>query len=188
MTRTLGLLGSLLTLILASTLFAQEQAEPKEYVGEGVVVAFQKYNRYPVTPHMSGPWTHVEFWIVRIDKWSNEVQPLKEKKYLRVEYNIYERGLTDSEINATRLRFKLRDRRENEHTDCYGSKRQPSDYVRTTPGQQDSIPQFDSLPCLIADQAPIVISEEPAERNEELNLVTNFNNLVRHQNASFNPN
>lgn len=159
MTKTVGLLAVLLTLLLASTLFAQEQAEPKEYVGEGIVVAFQKYNRYPVTPQMGGPWTHVEFWIVRIDKWSNEVEPLKEKKYFRVEYEINERGLTDCEINASRLRIKLRELRENQHTDCYGTKREPSDYVRTTPGQQDSIPPFDSLPCLIADQPPIVIPE-----------------------------
>jgi len=77
----------------------------------------------------------------------------------RVQYDLYERGLTDCEINATNLRIKLRERRENEHTDCLGSKREPSDYVRTTPGQLDSIPPLDSLPSLIADQAPIVIPE-----------------------------
>ena len=110
----------LLTLALSSTLFAQEQAEPKEFVGEGVVVAFQKYNRYPVMPPVRGIATFVEVWIVRIDKWENEVGPLKDKRYFRVEYNIYERGLTDCEINATNLRIKLREPRENEHVDCYG--------------------------------------------------------------------
>ena len=165
MTRTLGrLLAMLLMLILASTLFAQEQAEPKDFVGEGVIVAFQKYNRYPVMPHARAPWTRVEYWIVRIDNWSNEVEALRDKKYFRVQYDLYERGLTDCEINAPKLRIKLRERRENEHTDCYGTKRQPSDYVRTTPGQQDSIPPFDSLPCLIADQPPIVIPEEAPGR------------------------
>jgi len=40
-TTTLGrLVGVLLILGLSSTLFAQEQSEPKEFVGEGVVVAF----------------------------------------------------------------------------------------------------------------------------------------------------
>ena len=159
MTRTLPLIAWLLTLVLASTLFAQEQTEPKEYVGEGIVVAFQKDNRYPVMGPVRGVAHFAEFWIVRIDKWANEVEPLKEKKYFRVEYEINERGLTDCEINASRLRIKLRELRENQHTDCYGSKREPSDYVRTTPGQQDSIPPFDSLPCLIADQPPIVIPE-----------------------------
>lgn len=162
---TLGrLVAVLLTLALSSVLFDQKEAEPKEFVGEGVVVAFQKHNRYPVMPHMGGPWTHVEFWIVRIDKWANEVEPLKEKKYFRVQYDLYERGLTDCEINAARLRIKLRELRENEHTDCMGSERAPSDYVRTTPGQQDTIPPIESLPCLIAHQPPIVIPEEPRGR------------------------
>jgi hypothetical protein len=108
---------------------------------------------------MRGPWRFVEFWIVRIDKWTNDVEPLKAKRYFRVQYDLYERGLTDCEINATKLRIKLRERRENEHTDCYGSRRELSDYVRTTPGQQESIPPFDALPCLIAHQPPIVIPE-----------------------------
>jgi len=161
MTTSLGRLvvAVLLTLALSSTLFSQEQSEPKEFVGEGVVVAFQKYNRYPVMPHMRGVWRFVEFWIVRIDKWTNDVEPLKQKQYLRVQYDLYERGLTDCEINATKLRIKLRERRENEHTDCYGSRRELSDYVRTTPGQKDSLPPLDSLPCLIADRPPIVIPE-----------------------------
>jgi hypothetical protein len=153
------LVASLLTLVLCSTLFAQEQSEPKEFMGEGIVVAFQKYNRYPIMPHMRAPWIRVEYWIVRIDKWANDVEPLKEKQYFRVQYDLYERGLTDCEINATKLRIKLRERRENEHTDCYGARRELSDYVRTTPGQQDSIPRLDSLPCLIAHQPPIVIPE-----------------------------
>jgi hypothetical protein len=149
----------LLTLTFSSTLFAQEQAAPKEFVGEGIVVAFQKYNRYPVMGPVRGIANFAAFWVVRIDKWTNEDEPLKEKKYFRLEYNIYERGLTDCEINALRLRFKLRELRENEHTDCMGTQREPSDYVRTTPGQLDDIPPLDSLPCLIADQPPIVIPE-----------------------------
>jgi hypothetical protein len=160
MTITLGKpIAVVLLLALSSTLLAQDQAEPKEFVGEGVVVAFQKYNRYPVTPRMGGVATFVEFWIVRIDKWTNEVEPLKNKIYFRVQYDLYERGLTDCEINASRLRIKLRERREDEHTDCLGSRRELSDYVRTTPGQQDSIPPLESLPCLIAHQPPKVISE-----------------------------
>ena len=153
------LVAVLLTLALSSTLFAQEPAEPKEFVGEGIVVAFQKYNRYRAMPQGGGPWTFVEYWIVRIDRWTNEVEPLKEKKYFRVQYDLYERGLTDCEINAPKLRIKLRERRENEHTDCLGIQQAPSDYVRTTPGEKDSIPRFDSLPCLIAHHPPVVIPE-----------------------------
>jgi hypothetical protein len=153
------LVAVLLPLALSPTLLSQQQDAPKGFVGEGVVVAFQKYNRYPVMGPVRGVANFVEFWIVRIDKWENEVEPLKQKKYFRVEYNIYEHGLTDYEINAPRLRFKLRELRENEHTDCMGTRRESSDYVRTTPGQQDSIPPLDSLPCLIADQPPVVVPE-----------------------------
>lgn len=160
MTTTLGrVVAALLPLAVSAALFSQQQDTPKEFVGEGVVVAFQKNNRYPVMGPVRGVANFVEFWIVRIDRWTNEVEPLKEKKYFRVEYNIYERGLTDCEINAPRLRFKLRDLRENEHTDCMGTQRGPSDYERTTPGQRDDIPRLDSLPCLIADHPPIVIPE-----------------------------
>jgi hypothetical protein len=160
MTTTFGkLVAVLLALAFSSTLFTQEPAEPKEYVGEGVVVAFHKHNRYPVKPHSGAPWNFVEFWIVRIDKWANEVEPLKQKKYFRVQYDLYERGMTDCEINATKLRIKLRERRENQRTDCYGSPRELSDYVRTTPGEKDSIPPFASLPCLIAHHPPVVIPE-----------------------------
>jgi len=153
------LVAALLTLALSSPLFAQEQSEPKEFVGEGVVVAFSKSNRYPVMGPVRGIATFSEFWIVRINKWEAAPEPLKNKIYFRVEYNIYERGLTDCEINGANLRFKLREPRENEHADCYGSRREPSDYVRTTPGQKDSLPPLDSLPCLIADSPPIVVPE-----------------------------
>src|SRR5215204_5458117 len=160
MTTTLRrLVAVLLTLALSSTVLAQEQSEPKEFVGEGIVVAFSKSNRYPVMGPVRGIARFVEYWIVRINKWDNAPEPLKDKTYFRVEYNIYERGLTDCEINGANLRLKLRERRENEHTDCYGSSRELSEYVRTTPGQKDSLPPLDSLPCLIADQAPTVIPE-----------------------------
>ena len=160
MTTTSGtLVAVLLTLVLSSTVFAQQQSEPKEFVGEGVVVAFLKSNRYPVMGPVRGIAHYVEYWIVRINKWEGAPEPLKDKMYFRVQYNIYERGLTDCDINAANLRFKLRERRENEHTDCYGSSRELSDYVRTTPGQKDSLPPLDSLPCLIVDLAPTLIPE-----------------------------
>jgi len=160
MPRNFGkIVTALLMLSLSSTVFAQEQSEPREFVAEGVVVAFLKSNRYPVMGPVRGIAHFAEFWIVRINKWEDAPEPLKNKVYFRVEYNIYERGLTDCEINGANLRFKLRERRENEHTDCYGSRRELSDYIRTTPGQKDPLPPLDSLPCLVADRAPIVIPE-----------------------------
>lgn len=90
------------------------------------------------------------------------------EKYILVEYNIYERGLNDKEINGDKLRFTFRERRENERTDCIGEvssgseevawrKAELSDYKRTTPGELDNIPPLQSLPCLIADEPPVVI-------------------------------
>jgi len=68
-TTTLGrLVGVLLILGLSSTLFAQEQSEPKEFVGEGVVVAFLKSNRYPVMGPVRGIAHFAEYWIVRVNK------------------------------------------------------------------------------------------------------------------------
>jgi hypothetical protein len=81
-------------------------------------------------------------------------------------YNLYERALTDCEINANRLRFTLRHRREDEHTDCLdfnpvrmSQRSQLSNYQLTTQGKADQIPPLLDLPCLIADHAPIVISD-----------------------------
>lgn len=162
MSKSLGTLVAVLVILggLSLTLFAQEQVEPKEFVGQGVVVAFSKSDRYPVMGPVRGIAHYVEYWIVRINKWEDAPKSLKNKMYFRVEYNIYERGLTDCEINGANLLFKLREQRENEQKDCYGSRGERSEYVRTTPGQKDLLPPLDSLPCLIADTPPIVIPEQ----------------------------
>lgn len=135
--------------------------------GEGVVVAFQKTSRHSVTPVRTGIGTFVEFWIVRIDKWAAGTN--KDQKYILVEYIIHERAVSDSEINSSRLRFKLRERRTDEHTDCGGSisvgdrryaKFRPAkltDYQRTKAGSADKIPPLESLRCFIADEPPVVI-------------------------------
>jgi hypothetical protein len=153
-------------LVLTCPVLSQDQAKPKEIIGEGVVVAFQKKMRYPVKPYTRGLATFAEFWIVRMDKWEDETR--RDQRYLLVEFNLYERGLTDCEINAKTLKFTLRERRENEHTDCTGSvftsndsyETRPaelSDYERTKPGKLDEVPPLKSLRCLIADKPPIVI-------------------------------
>jgi hypothetical protein len=155
-----------IVLVLTCPVLSQDQARPKEIVGEGVVVAFQKKMRYPVKPYTRGLATFAEFWIVRMDRWEDETP--RDQKYLLVEFNLYERGLTDCEINAKRLKFTLRERRGNEHTDCTGSvftgsdsyETRPaelSDYERTKPGKLDEVPPLKSLPCLIADKPPVVI-------------------------------
>ena len=166
MTRNLSKTGTaVVVLLLFGSLIAQESVRPDDIVAEGVIVAFQKGSRYPVRPFTSGTATFVEFWIVRVDKWTKGPEAFADKKYILVEYRLYERGLTDCEINAKKLRFTLRQQRDDKHTNCTVSVeanknstgRPPSDYEVTTPGKLDRIPSLSSLPCLIADSAPVVI-------------------------------
>ena len=153
-------------ILCLSSNFAQHPVRSKDVIAEGVIVAFQKDLRYRAMPDAGGPVTFVEFWIVRIDKWPYHVGKLSEQKYILVKYRLYERALTDCEINANRLRFTLRQERENEPTDCLGSVPaespeglQLSHYELTTPGKGQQIPPLLRLPCLIVEQGPVVISD-----------------------------
>lgn len=146
----------------------QVNKEKMDISGEGVVIAFQKKSRHSVTPAMGGIATPAEFWIVRIDKW--EEGRSKRQKYILVQFNLYERAVSDREINSNRISFRLRERRADEHTDCLGSvsvgdRRSAkyrnvrlSDYQRTKAGSADKIPPLKSLSCFIADEPPIVIA------------------------------
>ena len=85
------------------------------------------------------------------------------KKYILVTYRLYEHNLTDCDINAKKLRFTLRQLREDEHTACLGSApTNGSDgylfkYERTIPGTDAEIPRLSKLPCLIAEHARVVL-------------------------------
>lgn len=152
------------------TSFGQENMPEKKISGEGVIVAYQKTSRHSVTPAMGGIATPVEFWIVRIDRWTDETN--QNPKYILVQFNLYERAISDSEINSGKLRFTLRVRRTDEHTDCLGSisvgnrryaKFRPvrfSDYQRTKSGSADKIPLLKSLSCFIADEPPSVVAAQ----------------------------
>ncbi len=147
--------------------FGQENEKEMSRFGEGAVIAYQKKERHSATPALGGIATPVEFWIVRIDKWAEGKD--KGPKYILVRFNLYERAVSDNEINSSKLRFKLRELRSDEHLDCLGSisggnrhyaKGRParlSDYQRTKPGSTDKIPSLKSLPCFIADEPPVVI-------------------------------
>ncbi len=155
------------SLCLISPLLSQAQNEQRGLSGEGVVVAFVKNGRHPSNPASKGTATFVEHWIVRIDKWAEGAD--KKQKYILVEFNLYERAVSDREINSPKLRFSLRPRRADEHTDCLGSvfvggkvstesrTARLSDYQRTKPGRADKIPPLKSLPCFIADEPPVVV-------------------------------
>ena len=157
-------------LALFCPVFSQDQPKAKKIIGEGAIVAFQKGSRCPSCESSRGLGTFVEFWIVRVDQWIEGVA--RGEKYIRVEYNLYERGLSDKEINSSKLRFTFRERRETERADCIGEIRSGSeppfewrkadlpDYERTKPGRLDQIPSLQSLPCLIADDPPVVIVDK----------------------------
>lgn len=155
-------------LLSLSPVLGQAQIEKKQVSGEGVVVAFRKNGRHPSNPFSKGTATFVEHWIVRIDKWTEETS--KDQRYILVEFNLYERAVSDSEINSNKLRFSLRERRADEHTDCLGGVSVDSgraakpkqvrlaDYERTKPGGADKIPPLESLPCFIADEPPSIVA------------------------------
>jgi|SRR5215213_886772 len=153
---------SLVVILFLSSSFAQTPLVSKEIRAEGVIVAFQKNSRYRVMPYVEGIATPVELWIVRIDQWPYNAEKLSHQKYILVQYGLYERNLTDCDINAKKLSFTLRNLTENEHTDCLGSAPTNSSdgylskYVLTTPGKDAQIPPLSTLPCLIAVQAPVV--------------------------------
>ncbi len=149
----------LVVILFLSNTVAQIPVTSKDIRAEGVIVAFQGKSRHRVMPHIEGIATPVEFWIVRIDKWPYNAGRLAGERFARVTYRLYERNLTDCDINAKRLRFTLR---ENEYTHCSDSAGNSSEpelaqYELTTPGRDVQIPPLSKLPCLIADHAPVVL-------------------------------
>jgi hypothetical protein len=160
------------SLVVFCTLFTSNagslrQAEPGLIVGDGAIVGIRKGTRQIAKPEAKSIDTPVELWIVRIDSWANNIP--RHDKYILVQYILRQRGLSDDEINRSRLRFTLRDRREDEHTDCLGAilvtDKKPyttrpvelSDYERTAPGKYEAIPSFETLPCFIVEHPPVVI-------------------------------
>lgn len=155
------------SLLLLSPVLSQAQNEQRQLSGEGAVVAFMKNGRHPDNPSSKGTATFAEYWIVRIDKWAAGTN--KDQRYILVQFNLHERAVSDSEINSNKLRFSLRKRRADEHTDCLGGisvggrraaklrQARLSDYQRTKAGSADKIPPLDSLPCFIADEPPVVV-------------------------------
>ena len=164
MTRTFHAASFLLVvMLLLSNTSAQIPVTSKHISAEGVIVAFQKSSRHRVMPYIGGTATPVELLIVRIDQWPYNAETLSNQKYILVTYRLYERNLTDCDINAKKLRFILRQKREDEHNDCLGeppansSDGYLSKYERTIPGKDVEIPPLLKLPCLIAEHAPVVL-------------------------------
>jgi hypothetical protein len=150
-------------MFLLSNAFAQIPVTSKHISAQGIIVAFQKDSRHRVMPYTGGIATPVEFLIVRIDQWPDNAESLSNQKYILVTYRLYERNLTDCDINAKKLLLTFRQKREDEHTDCLGEPPKNSSdgyiskYERTIPGKDAEIPPLSKLPCLIAEHAPVVV-------------------------------
>lgn len=162
--RMVFLLGILVLMIQVS--FTQSVAE---FSAEGHVVAYKKSSRCPTCKGTDGSiGLAVENWIVRIDKWNDE--KVEGTRYILVEYQMYQRSLTETEINE-KLKFVLRERMEHEQNqDCVGEISvlvgddyflRPAefiDYQLTEAGDLETIPtDFKKLPCMIVVRLPVVI-------------------------------
>lgn len=159
--------GTLLLLLCFLTIseLTDAQSKTSEMLVEGTVVAFNKANRCPSCEGSKSIGTPIENWIIRVDKWKDD--NFDGNEYILVEYQIYTRSLSDSEMNK-KLEFTLRERKEHEQNqDCVGqitSKKgedyllrpvELSDYEITESGKLESIPaDFKKLPCFIVDRLP----------------------------------
>src|SRR5690606_38372336 len=154
---------------VALFLIASSAQSVEEISAEGQIVAFKKSSRCPTCRGSDGSiGLAVENWIVRIDKWKDE--NVEGKRYILIEYQMYGRSLTETEINEN-LRFVLRERLEHEQKhDCEGTiyfkvgedyfyrPAEFIDYQLTEAGDLESIPtDFKKLPCMVVQKLPVVI-------------------------------
>lgn len=165
-------LPTIVALVILLSLTGMAQSEPEQLIGEGIIVAFQKYDRHRKRPHQRGMGTFVEEWIVRIDRWENGT---KGPGYFLVTYEkVSQRALSDEEINRAKWRFAFREPIFHEAESCAGSVPVASkggtshqfrpatvkDFQRTKAGMSDLIPPLKELPCLIADEPPIQVKAQ----------------------------
>jgi hypothetical protein len=159
-------LATIVALVILSSLIGMAQSEPEQLIGEGTIVAFQKYDRHREKPYQRGMGTFVEEWIVRIDRWESGTKSLG---YFLVTYEkVSQRALSDEEMNRPKWRFAFREPIFHEAESCAGNAPVPSkdgtshqsrpaamkDFQRTKAGMSDLIPPLKELPCLIANEPP----------------------------------
>ncbi len=162
------IVGTILLCLFSSN--AVNAQKTRNYVADGVVIAFQKNNRCPSCRGSMSIGVQIENWIVRVDKWYDE--RFVGHSFILVEYQIYDRSLSDVEIDSE-LRFALRERKEYEtNRDCVGNitykegekyflrPAEFTDYVSTEPGRRESIPpDLKQLPCFIVDTLPTPVTK-----------------------------
>jgi hypothetical protein len=156
----------ILALVVLWSLVGTAQSVPEQLIGDGAIVAFQKYDRHREKPYQMGIGTFLEEWIVRIDRWENGTKSLG---YFLVSYEkVSQRALSDEEINRPKWRFAFREPIFHEAESCAGNAPVPSkdgtsyrsrpaamkDFQRTKVGMSDVIPPSKDLPCLVANEPP----------------------------------
>ena len=160
-----------LAVLLSMSAVAMAQSQ-SELVGEGTVIAFHKQMRNPVTPKgrkMQEFATRTDLWIVRIDRWDSGTKPLG---YFLVQYWLYQRAVTDEEINQPKLQFRFREPGEMDGKQpCEDKTRTESDpfkframrigdFKRTRAASTDLIPPLKDLSCLIIEKPPTVVKAQ----------------------------
>lgn len=165
-------LPTIVALVILSSLIGMAQSEPEQLIGEGTIVAFQKYDRHREKPYQRGIGTFVEEWIVRIDRWESGTKDLG---YFLVTYEkASQYALSDEEMNRPKWRFAFREPIFHEVESCAGYAPGPTkegtsnqsrpvamkDFQRTKAGTSDLIPPLKELPCLIANEPPTEVKAE----------------------------
>src|SRR5262244_3099374 len=94
--------GGLLLFIPVRNGSSEGRSKPSQMTGEGAIIAIRKGTRLGVKPAAKSIDSPVELWVVRMDSWADSSSRIE--KYILIQYNLRERGLTEDEVNQPRLR------------------------------------------------------------------------------------
>lgn len=108
----------------------------------------------------------MEYWIFRVDAWDKTA--VFNDRYVHVLYQIYERGLSDDEINRklsirlTKIEEKICEKSvlTGAYPDGTGWARRPvtvADLVKTKFGKSEDIGEFRQFPCFAVSDLPKVV-------------------------------
>lgn len=154
-----NLLAGFVVAVCFASSFAQSQSPEISLTGR--IIAVQRHSRCAncVTPTGIGVFS--EFWIVEAEF---EQKRSPSRQFILVEYRIYERGLSDKELNQTML-FHLKKQKKTEDclevvVDELSNSRIPKlgDYEIFTPRKR--IPDLRRLPCFVTTRIPGLVGSQ----------------------------
>ena len=156
-----------LCLIVLGGRLTVSQSVPESFVGKGIIVAVQKYDRHRERLAEKGLGTPSEEWIVRIDKWNGGSE---RPGFFLVSYRaLTTRALSDQEMNDLKWQFSVRKPVDYEARYCAGDApvwsnsgslvgTRPAilkDFTRTRKGKTMMLPPFGSLRCMVELVPPV---------------------------------